>query len=124
MTTIDVTAIILALIAMVSGWVSFWLDRRKHRQEVRSLEAQVEGLKADNDRKYMELVTDLIARFRELIINPLEAEVEKLRTEVNELRDAIQKVNDCPLSSDCPVRKQLHHESQGDRKDADYRTDH
>jgi len=114
MTTIDVTAIILALIAMVSGWVSFWLDRRKHRQEVRSLEAQVEGLKADNDRKYMELVTDLIARFRQLIVEPLDDEVKNLRTEVKQLRDAIQKVNDCPLSSDCPVRQQLHNESQGD----------
>lgn len=39
--TIEWTSIILALIGMVSGWVTWWLDRRRHQHEV-------EGLKADN----------------------------------------------------------------------------
>lgn len=117
MYTLDITAIVLSVIGMASGWVGWFLDRCKHRQEVRSLEAQVEGLRADNDRKYMELVTDLIARFRKLIVEPLDDEVKNLRTEVNRLKDAIEKVNDCPYSSDCPVRKQLHDESPSDDED-------
>ena len=44
MMTLDYTAIALALIGMLSGWATWWLDRRKHRQEV-------EGLKSDNRQK-------------------------------------------------------------------------
>lgn len=99
MGTIDVTAIILALISLVNG-CGWLLDRRKHKQEV-------ESLKADNDRKYLDLVTEFATKFRELIVTPLEAEVMKLRTEVNELKDAVQKVYDCPFSSDCPVRERM-----------------
>ena len=44
MTTNDLTAIVLAVIGMVSGWATYWFDRRKHKQEV-------EGLKADNRQR-------------------------------------------------------------------------
>ena len=39
METMDLTAIVLALITMVSGWVSWYLDRRKHKQKVKGLQA-------------------------------------------------------------------------------------
>ena len=35
MNTIDISAIILSLIGMASGWLNWYLDRRKHRQEVK-----------------------------------------------------------------------------------------
>jgi hypothetical protein len=40
----SVSVIVLAVLTMVSGWATWWLDRRKLRQEV-------EGLKADNRQK-------------------------------------------------------------------------
>lgn len=106
MNKIDITAITLAIIGMVSGWVSYWLDRRKHRQEV-------ESLRADNRQKEMNLSKDYVTEFRAFIAEPLQQEVRELRTEVNHLRDAIQQINHCPLSSDCPVRAKLHHQSPG-----------
>lgn len=41
MMTIEWTNIVLAVITMLSGWATYWFNRRKHRQDV-------EGLKADN----------------------------------------------------------------------------
>jgi hypothetical protein len=117
MNTIDITAIVLAIITMVSGWVSFWLDRRKHRQEV-------ESLRADNRQKEMNLSKDYVTEFRAFIAEPLQQEVRELRTEVNQLKDAIEKVNDCPYRSTCPVRKRLHNESPSGNKDLGHRTDH
>ena len=38
---------------MLSGWATWWLDRRKHRQEV-------EGLKADNRQKDLDLSKDYV----------------------------------------------------------------
>lgn len=67
----------------------------------------------------LDLSTNFVQKFRELISDPIEAEVKKLRNEVNRLKHAIEKVNDCPYRADCPVRKQLHYESPGDHKDAD-----
>ena len=117
MITLDITAIVLAILGMVGGWLNWFLDRRKHRQEV-------ESLKADNRQKNLDLGTDFVLKFRELIAGPLEEEVKNLRTEVNQLKDAIEKVNDCPYRSTCPVRKRLHNESPRDRKDPDHRTEH
>lgn len=97
MTTIDLTAIILALITMVSGWVGWWLDRRRHRQEV-------EGLKADNRMKDLELAEKYVNDFIETIADPLRKDVRNLKDEVNRLKDAIEKVNDCPYRDNCPVR--------------------
>lgn len=96
METFDVTAIILAVIGMVSGWVTYWLDRRKHRQEI-------EGLKADNRQKEMNLSKDYVQEWRTYIAEPLQREVGELRTEVAELRNAIQRIDRCPHRDNCPV---------------------
>jgi hypothetical protein len=106
MFTLDITAIVLAILGMVGGWINWLFDRRKHRQEV-------ESLKADNRQKEMNLSKEYVAEFRTFIAEPLQQEVRELRTEVNHLRDAIQQINDCPLSSDCPVRAKLHLQSPG-----------
>ena len=100
MMVIEWTSIAVALIGMVSGWVSWWLDRRRHRQEV-------EGLKADNRQKEMNRSKDYVSEFRAFIAEPLQREVGELRQEVKELKHAIELVSDCPHRDACPVREQL-----------------
>lgn len=104
---IDVTAIVLALITMLSGWVTWWLDRRKHRQEV-------EGLKADNRQKGLDLSKDYVTEWRTYIAEPLQWEVCELRSEVAQLRHAIELVSDCPHRDNCPVIGELQHKSPSD----------
>ena len=103
---VDWTSIILALITLLGG-CGWLLDRKKHRQEV-------EGLKADNRQKDMELGKDYVTEFRTFIADPLQREVGELRQEVAELRNAIQRIADCPHSGTCPVRLQLLNESHID----------
>lgn len=58
-----------------------------------------------NRRRYkLDVSTEFVSKFRKLIVEPLEAEVDKLRTEVKELRDAIEGIYDCPYRDGCPVR--------------------
>lgn len=122
---VDVTAIVLALIGMLSGWVTYWLDRRKHRQEV-------EGLKADNRQKDLKrrtserrdqaglgypereggnakrnLSKDYVTEWRTFIAEPLQREVSELRSEVAQLRHAIQAIEACPHRDGCPVVDRL-----------------
>lgn len=96
------TSIVLGVLTLLGGcgWV---IDRKKHRQEI-------ESLKADIRQKELNLGTDFVKNFWELIAGPLKKEVSELRNEVNELRDAVQKINDCPFSGDCPVRKRMQHD--------------
>ena len=104
----DITGIILAIITMLSGWATYWFDRRKHRQEV-------EGLKADNRQKDMELGKDYVTEWRTFIAEPLQREVGELRQEVAELRHAIQKIDACAHRDTCPVINELQRESQSDK---------
>ena len=107
MTTIDVTAIILAVIGMMSGWFSWWLDRKKHKEEVKALKVEI-------NQKELDLSTFFGKKFWELIGEPLEKEITELRTEVKELRDAVREINNCPFSGDCPVRKRMQHKQKGE----------
>ena len=79
---IDVTSIILGVLTLLGGcgWV---IDRKKHRQEI-------EALKADIRQKNLDLSTEFVEKFRSLISDPLEEQVDKLRNEVNQLRDALK----------------------------------
>ena len=106
MTTIDVTAIILAVIGMMSGWFSWWLDRKKHKEEVKALKVEI-------NKNELDLSTFFGEKFWELIGEPLEKEITELRTEVKELRDAVREINNCPFSRNCPVRKRMQHEPGG-----------
>ncbi len=105
MMTMEWTSIVLAVITTMSGWTNWWLDRRKHRQEV-------EGLKADNRQKEMDLSKDYVNEFRTFIAEPLQHEVVELRQEITELRHAIERVSDCPHSDSCPVRDELRLQKQ------------
>ena len=104
---VDVTGIVLAVIGMVSGWCSWWLDRRKHKQEV-------EGLKADNRLKDMELARLYVEQFQKDIAEPLRHEVRELRNEVMALKNAVEGVNDCAYRDGCPVRERMQQQSEGD----------
>ena len=106
MMTMEWTSIVLAVITMLSGWATYWFDRRKHRQEV-------EGLKADNRQKDMELGKMYVDEFRSNIADPLRHEVLELRNEIDQLRNAIQQIDRCPHRDTCPVYVELRKQSQG-----------
>ena len=70
-----------------------------------------------NRRRYkLDVSTEFVSKFRELIVVPLEAEVDKLRTEVKELRDAIEGIYDCPYRDDCPVRDRMRKHEKRDEQ--------
>ena len=93
---IEWTNVILGVITLLGGcgWV---IDRKKHKQEI-------ESLKADIRQKTMDLGKMYVDEFHKNIVKPLEVRVEDLTNEVNRLKDAIEKVNDCPYRDRCPVR--------------------
>ena len=125
MGTIDVTAIILAIISFLSG-LGWMLDRKKHRQEV-------EALRADVKQKELNLSKDYVTEWRTYIAEPLaiaflcrdstmseselsplrsllhrlQREVGELRQEVAELRHALQAIDVCPHRAECPVLDEL-----------------
>ena len=106
MLNLDWTSIVLGILTLVGGcgWI---VDRRKHKQEV-------EGLKADNRQKDMELSKQYVTEFRTFIVEPLQKEVSELRQEVKALKDAVEGVNDCPYRDECPVRDKLRKQSESD----------
>ena len=108
MVNLDWTSIVLGILTLIGGcgWI---VDRRKHKQEV-------EGLKADNRQKDMELSKQYVSEFRTFIAEPLQREVGELRNEVNQLRYAIQRIGDCPHSSSCPVYDELQRQSRSDER--------
>lgn len=95
----DWTSIILGVITLLGG-CGWLLDRHKHRQEV-------EGLKADNRQKDMDLSKDYVEAFRKEIAEPLRREVRELKREVKKLNNAINKIQDCPHAGNCPVYDEL-----------------
>ena len=99
MIEIEWTNVILGVFTLLGGcgWV---IDRKKDRQEI-------ESMKADIRQKELDLGTDFVKKFRELIAGPLEEEVGKLRNEVKDLRNAIEGVYDCPYRNECPVRERM-----------------
>ena len=107
MVQIEWTSVALAVIGVLSGWFTWWLDRRRHRQEV-------EGLKADNRQKDMNLSMDYVKEWRTYIAEPLQREVGELRQEVTELRYAIQKIDTCAHRANWPVVNELQRKSAGE----------
>ena len=95
----DWTSIVLALITLAGG-CGWLMDRKKHRQEV-------EGLRADNRQKDMDLSKDYVSEWRTYIAEPLQREVGELRNEVAQLRDAIRAIEACPHRDGCPVVDRL-----------------
>ena len=105
MTTHDLTAIVLAIIGMVSGWVTYWFDRRKHKQEVKNLEVEAQKLKAETRQKYMDLAKMYVDEFTKNIVTPLEKRVDELTNEVKELKDELENVKKSACyCANCPNR--------------------
>ena len=102
----DWTSIVLGVLTFISGF-GWLIDRKKHRQEV-------ESLRADVKQKELDLSKDYVTEWRTYIAEPLQREVGELRTEVASLRDAIQRVGDCPHRAQCPVLDSLQRKSQSD----------
>lgn len=107
MGTIDITNIILAVLTLIGGcgWI---VNRRKYRQEVRSLQA-------DNRQKDMDLSKDYVTEWRTYIAEPLQREVNELRQEVAELRYAIQQIDRCPHRDACPVIDRMQRPAAGEQ---------
>ena len=95
----DWTSIVLGVLTFISGF-GWLIDRKKHRQEV-------ESLRADVKQKELDLSKDYVTEWRTYIAEPLQREVNELRNEVAELRHAIELVSDCPHRDGCPVRAEL-----------------
>ena len=105
MTTNDLTAIVLAIIGMVSGWVTYWFDRRKHKQEVKNLEVEAQRLRAETRQKYMDLAKMYVDEFTKNIATPLEKRVDELTNEVKELKDELENVKrSACYCANCPNR--------------------
>ena len=107
MIQIDWSSIILGVIGLVSscGWL---IDHRRHKHAI-------ESLRIDNERKKLDLAAEFATKYRELIMIPQEAEIERLRNDNQELREAIRAVRNCHICASCPFRKRLCIKD-GDRK--------
>ena len=68
---INWTEVLLSLMTLL-GSCGWFVAGKKHKQEV-------EGLKTENQMKKLDLSSEFVNKFRELIIGPLETEVKKLR---------------------------------------------
>ena len=74
----------------------------------------MEGLKADNRLKDMELARLYVQQFEETIGNPLRKQVGDLQNEIAQLRYAIQRIDYCAHRDDCPVLDGLRKQPKGD----------
>lgn len=105
MYSLDITAICLSVIGMASGWVGWFLDRRKHHHEVKNLEAQAKATEAETERRYMELAKMYVDEYTKNIVRPLELRVNELTQEVKELKDELETVKKTACyRTDCPDR--------------------
>lgn len=100
------TEIVLGLMTLLSG-CGWFVSGRKHKHEI-------EGLRADNRQKDMELSKQYVTEFRTFIAEPLQCEVSALRREVAQLRYAIQKIDACAHRDTCPVIGELQRQPNGE----------
>ena len=99
------TEIVLGVFTLL-GCCGWFVEGRKHKQAV-------EGLKADNRLKDMNLSKDYVTEWRTYIAEPLQREVGELRQEVKELRNAIQRIDACTHRDSCPVIGELQRKPEG-----------
>lgn len=73
--------------------VTLRAKRKRANEEAKAVEL-------DNSKK-------LLDSFNEYIVEPIKREVNALRKDVRRFTRAIEKINDCPHSANCPVRHEL-----------------
>ena len=61
---------------------------------------EAKSLALDNDKKVSDMVN-------EYFVEPLKKEITSLRRQVSRLTRAIEKIQSCPRSADCPVKDEL-----------------
>jgi hypothetical protein len=99
------TEIMLGLMTLLSS-CAWFVSGRRYKQEI-------EGLKADNRQKDMDLSKDYVTEWRTYIADPLQREVGELRQEVAELRHAIQRIDACAHRDNCPIIGELQRSANG-----------
>ena len=97
MMNLDWSSIILGVITLLGGcgWV---IDRKKHRQEI-------ESLKADIRQKDMELAEKFVVDWETHVAEPLKEDVRELREKVQRISEELENVkkNACYCAG-CPNR--------------------
>lgn len=88
----------LIIEALLGGSLIVTLVTLRHTKKKASEEAR--SIELDNNKK-------LLDGFNEYIVEPLKKEVNGLRKDIRMLNRAIDKIQDCPHSSNCPVRSEL-----------------
>ena len=77
----------------IATLVTLRSQRAKAQEEAKSLAL-------DNDKKVSDMVN-------EYFVEPLKKEITSLRRQVSRLTRAIDKIQSCPHSADCPVKDEL-----------------
>lgn len=104
----EIISIIAAIVtAPFSSWLTAKLLRNKYEAEVEGLRAQVEASKADTRGDELENVKNGMSILMEQVVEPLKKEINAIRKELARLRRAVEKVNNCPHVTACPVRIEL-----------------
>lgn len=67
---------------------------------------EAKSLALDNDKKVSDMVN-------EYFVEPLKKEITSLRRQVSRLTRAIEKIQSCPHSADCPVKDELEEAENG-----------
>lgn len=106
------TEIWLAIIAIVAApagsALTARLMKRKYDTEIKKLQTEVEGMKADVRANELENVSKGVDILMAQIVTPLEKQVEKLNANVRKLEKAIGKISTCHYATECPVTRELH----------------
>lgn len=75
-------------------------EAKKAAEETKKAKEESKSLSIENDRKVSELVN-------EFFVEPLKKEMTSLRKQMTRLTHAIEKIQLCPHSADCPVKEEL-----------------
>lgn len=94
---VDWTSIVLGVLTLVGGcgWV---IDRKKHKEEI-------ESLKADIRQKDMELAEKYVQDWETHVAEPLKKDVRELREKIQQISEELENVkkNACYCAG-CPNR--------------------
>lgn len=115
MNTFEIVSLVLNMLFVGGGLVTLITlrsIRKKANSEAKDSEAKARGTELENDEKAAQIVMNYI-------VEPLKKEINALRKDVRNLQKAIDKVSDCPYSVNCPVKRELQNNQDGERDKAD-----
>lgn len=100
---IDIIRDIITLL-VACGWFT---SGRKHKKEI-------ESIAADIKQKEMNLAQQYVDEFKKNIVEPLIHKMNAIQRVCDRLQKAVDKVNDCAHSDNCPVRHELQEQATAD----------